>query len=369
MFKAILLVLAASLLAGCNTPEVQLTELSPLHMAAIRGDTETVAAWIKSGKSVNGKFNNYSIGGPWYQENSQGASRNLTALMLASYHGRLQIVQMLVEAGADLYEIESNARRDDLGNAFDQAVQRDHVAVAIFLWESSDRKTFRRDFPGKFAGACARHCRPGENTNPKTNLAFFLLSLMSDEERGVGIGELACLERPLPSAGPPSLGRLKFLRDAGVKFPPNTLQCILGGRYSWDSAAGVEIVKFLLDQGADPNGFTPQWNFPLQMAAQTNDPELMTLLVSRGADPNLKDFRGRTALIWFADTYGGCAMEARYEPLELRYLATIRHLISLGADPRGTGAPLEKQAPHLVDCCRKSGRDAHEQICKAFGLR
>ena len=63
------------------------------------------------------------------------------------------------------------------------------------------------------------------------------------------------------------------------------------------AAAGnhLDIVRLLLDAGADPNAVQSDSFRPLHSAAQNGNAAMVALLLARGADPALIDARGRTA--------------------------------------------------------------------------
>lgn len=97
-----------------------------------------------------------------------------------------------------------------------------------------------------------------------------------------------------------------------------------------DKEAIVAVIMHLARHGApvdapDTYGFTPL----MRLCQQVDQPYLVDLLVTNGADVNRQDLMGRTPLC-FAASHG-----ARYDPPYRSYgTMTIRHLLEAGADPR-----------------------------------
>ncbi|CZR63500.1 uncharacterized protein PAC_13397 [Phialocephala subalpina] len=80
---------------------------------------------------------------------------------------------------------------------------------------------------------------------------------------------------------------------------PQCLQALLHGKVDLKKRRGImelatyhnsiDSARMLLDVGVDPNEKSQNIYTPLNIAIHDNRPELMTLLLSRGADPNLKE--------------------------------------------------------------------------------
>ena len=112
-------------------------------------------------------------------------------------------------------------------------------------------------------------------------------------------------------------GILMMLVGLQAQIPDFTPQTPLIGALLHNDAA--EAAR-LLREGADPNegrfGGLP----PVILAAARQDVELVRLMVAKGADLNVRDRSGSTALMWGAFNDSGDA-------------AMVEALIALGADP------------------------------------
>jgi ankyrin repeat protein len=87
--------------------------------------------------------------------------------------------------------------------------------------------------------------------------------------------------------------------------------------------ASTPIIAALLEAGADPNAANPEGERPLMVVARTSNVEAAKLLLDAGADVNAKeDWGGQSALMW-------AAAQSQPEMIEL--------LISRGADVAATG--------------------------------
>jgi len=78
-------------------------------------------------------------------------------------------------------------------------------------------------------------------------------------------------------------------------------------------------VSALLDSGVDVNGRTGNGSYALNSAAVENQTEVIRILLSRGADPNVQNVQGDTPLICATKYAGGKA-------------ATVKLLVEAGTD-------------------------------------
>lgn len=84
------------------------------------------------------------------------------------------------------------------------------------------------------------------------------------------------------------------------------------------------LVRRMLDVGADPNLRDASGSTALLTAVRYQDAEVVQMLLAAGADPDLRDNLGRSALMWAIET--------------LDPLALAEPLLAAGADPNATDA-------------------------------
>ena len=93
----------------------------------------------------------------------------------------------------------------------------------------------------------------------------------------------------------------------------------------------IDLVKFILDEGADVNETDGLYETPLMAAAECESEEFVELLVSRGADINGKGHKGNTPLHCAVDMAIDGTIQAGGNPGD-EPLNVIQALIRLGAD-------------------------------------
>ena len=357
---AFAMVVMAAASVGCDAG------MGPLHEAAMTGNAELVKAWVKQKRNLDVTFDEPSIG----LEGNYARAQGVTALMVAARMGQFEIVKLLVEGEANLYA-ESHWREGlHPRNAFDYAVEHalekpGGLEIVEYLWNKSDRARFAARLDEQIAASCRRTCNDKYGGDARSNLALFLIGIAPDGPRGKGISEAACYsQRPLEL--------LTFLDQHAVRFPKNTLHCAVyfeAVRSQRSPAERMAMASFFVEHGADLEdpgvGYTP-----LMGAASAHDIEMVKFLLARGANPNAPNSAAVTAIGLAANScvYGGSAaqIESRQKP----QLAVIEYLAQSGADPKLHAS--ESGRSHLqilTSCCRRQPRsETQRRICKVFGL-
>ena len=151
---------------------------------------------------------------------------------------------------------------------------------------------------------------------------------------------------------------VKLLLDRGAN--PDS-KCIVGRTPLHRTAeyGHTDLVKLLMDRGADPNEADKSGTTPLHWAAKSGRACLVKLLIERGADPDKKDDTGKTPLF----------KAVEYNQFERHTEATdsVRILLDGGADPNVHAwdpTPLHRAAEFgrkdLVKLLLERGADPNE---------
>ena len=103
-------------------------------------------------------------------------------------------------------------------------------------------------------------------------------------------GEWELVEPPRPILLLHTGGTTDEIRDAVIRSgkPVDEISVLGGTLLAWAVAyERREVVEWLLQQGASPDGIHPSWR-PLAGAMGNDDIEMIRLLMQHGADPDLK---------------------------------------------------------------------------------
>ncbi|MBK1830722.1 ankyrin repeat domain-containing protein [Verrucomicrobiaceae bacterium R5-34] len=163
-------------------------------------------------------------------------------------------------------------------------------------------------------------------------------------------------------------GPLELALDAGSH---DMLQCLLEGGISPNGMArdnnplllkAVQLrddsaVRLFLEKDADVNAAGKDGSTPLHVAARQGLPKSIEILLDAGANPDLKDDLGATAL-WYAISHGS---DAKWSPQKRQQAELcLAKLLKAEADPSATGP---EQMPLLCEAVRHdSSSDALQLI-------
>ena len=338
--------------ADVNAPQSDGT--TALHWAAHWNDVETVRLLLKAG--ANPKVTNRFGASPLAEAAALGSAALVeallnagadakalttpdgeTVLMTASRAGNEAAVKLLLDRGADV-----NAHESFKGQtALMYAAAESHTAVVkLLLDHGADWRVLSTSHETKMPKLSAAS---SVTPMPRGGLSAFHFAAREGDvptmrvmlESGVDINHLDVdkttaltvalmnkqytLAKFLLDQGanpnmPDALGRTALYAAIDMR---NEDYSATPGRPALDAMPSIEIVKALLDRGADPNvaltGRLPgrsgmdggdttlgEGTTPLMRAARAGDAEVMRLLLAKGADPKRTSKEGNTALMFAA---------------------------------------------------------------------
>ena len=254
--------------------------------------------------------------------NSPDASGS-TALMHAAYAGTLDIMNTLVEAGADV-----SARNERKATALHWALA-DAAKLRLLLSKGADINA--RTVEGRTVLYAAASQPAGDR------IIQALVEAGADVNAPTITGTT-----PLFQAAGASVQSTRLLLDAGAN--PDAKSAT--GATALMSAASSEIVALLVGRGADVKAATKRDETALAFAADRGDFDAVRLLIEKGADVNATDYRGYTPLMY-------AAHYDRDSPELLRFL------LARGANNNATG---EQETP--VSLAAKRGETEATRILR-----
>jgi ankyrin repeat protein len=197
-----------------------------------------------------------------------------TALMHAAYAGTMSTMQVLLEAGADV-----NAANLRKATALHWAVH-DVDKIKLLLMKGADINA--RTIEGRTPLYAAAQLPAG------VNAMKVLLEVGADVEVCTIVGNT-----PLFAAASGGADNVRLLLDKGA----NVNATSLSGTTPLMGASDTTVVALLVTHGANVSIRSKRGESALADAARRGDLEAARLLLDKGADVNIVDYRGYTPLI------------------------------------------------------------------------
>ena len=283
-------------------------------------DPSLANAFIRGDVSLTGK----AWKGGEHLELAEDDPHRLTALHFAAFHGHDELAILLVEAGSNLSET-AIFRKDEEWSAIELAAWEGSLATLRILLEAADAQNLNPKLEPALNTAL------GHGATEKADLLrehgaqldIFTASMAGETEavkrfldadpkcatlkrpphdltpldEAVTLGKLAVARvlvkyfDEVPPHISAALGRVGEIENL-LKADPDSATKLYGPQrlLTWALKTGqVEVMKVLLENGADPNG-GDQWGIvPLRDAAQVTGEiatQVVDLLVAKGADVN-----------------------------------------------------------------------------------
>lgn len=245
--------------------------MNPLPRAAESGNSPQLNELVRQGVPID----------------QRGGTMDETALIISARHGHLGMVRTLLEAGANI-----NARTKYDDTALNAATAFCHPNVALFLIEKGADPNAKNSELGAPPILQATHCN---NVDVVRALIKHKANVNDSDRRG----RTALIEAAIRGHVP--IAESLLAAGADVNRPGKQFEAPL---YEAAHQGGDPMVSLLLAHGAEVNyqSIANDWT-PLMIAVAEKHASTAALLIQAGANVNLTNEKGRTALM-FAAFYG-----------------------------------------------------------------
>ncbi len=283
------------------TPKEKKKLFKDFSKAVKKGDPEKVQELIDQGGKLINK------------------ERKTAALMTASKKGHLEVVKLLVEAGADVdaFDMNSYKTRETGWTPLMYAAHNYRLDVIDYFLEIGV-DVDQPDFVGATPLMTVSYFKV-KDVNKTFELIDYLISHGADVNATSNNGSTALMAAA-------NNGRLKVVKklvEEGADVNARSSAYGDTALYRAVEKDYWEIVKFLIEEGADFDSGTDWKVTPLMYAAAAGSLESLKILLKNGADVNLKDDEGLTALMRAARTVP-CKISAEPEENETELQKKLR---------------------------------------------
>ena len=246
--------------------------MTPLHYAAREGSVETGEVLIAGGADVN----------------APEPQHKFTPMLIAVYNGKYDFVSLLIKHGANvndgsLYMAIELRNMDTYSNRpnppeTDRTLTATDIVKMLLAHGADPNQVFEKNPP--------QIQTQGTVTVPAGATAFYravkaadltVMRMLLDKGANAGLAiKNGGTPLMLAAGGGPARTQEEEVVDKAGRADP------------------VEVVKMILDAGADINAVNDQENTAVHLAAQRGSDKVLQYLVSRGAKLDLKNKQGKT---------------------------------------------------------------------------
>lgn len=267
---------------------------SPILAAAYENpDPRVIELLAEFGANVNVWASDYLSVSNYFEDGDHETVRMYncmpTPLMVAAYcNPNPEVVRALIEAGAKVNVMTGYNGRNKI-TPLGWALRRPPMKSQE---ETEATKSTQSNGKGLLLSASNNQTEVLADSDPRTAIVKILVEAGADINKiddGTNCALMAAWTFPV----------VKVLLEAGadVKAVNSYGSTTLHLAATASTVDIIDIIVALLDAGADINARNKNDQTPLHYASQASNPEVITLLVDRGANVNMQDSKGNTPLI------------------------------------------------------------------------